>query len=1085
LSVWQRNQKLEHQVDQADQGSTTPTRFIRPAISAPTERSAPRQWQISLTAGLVIAIATMDLTMVGTAIPILSSGAADDALFQLSWAIVVTAIPVALLLLPALARANRIGHKKVAGAGMLMFTIGALISTVAPTMAILIFGRLLQGGIALGIAGTLAICASGHNVGRMLKRWTVAGAVGLVAGPLVAGALLQFESWRLLFLFEALLGALAYFFIRYFLVAGRADSPPPRRPLMGGVIFGFGLLLLTWGLSRLTDILDGTPESPPGELADTVAEVDGQLVVPGVIALAGALMVVLGVGRMWQARRARNARIVPPIWLLPPLAVGISLSASLLTNALYLVGIQQLDSWSTAIALLPLLVSLVVVMTIVRPFARPQSVRPLLILGGLIWVGSLGTLLVSVGSSDVTDITWILLLAAQGVGMGAILAVTGDPAGQMRTGDSTNETAVTQIVGVQATLQLGVAIGVIAISLLSLGSQLTDPGNLERGWLVGIFAGIAIIVLAIFVRHPDAWMPTAAPEAPVALEETPQFPRKEVRRRPTSALLDFLPQMKDMDPLAALSMFADLSSAQRERLAQEGEAVNILAGEHIYSAGERADALYIVRSGRVDLKLKGVCISSLGRGDVFGEAEVLAESPRSVSAVARRDSLLMRIQRSSIMEIDEASFYRVLAVGLSEQLDSLKSSADLTLKRSDSAYSIITVMAADATAPTAIVGQHLEPLLQSHRTVIAPGRVDRLGLERAESLGEIVLLVDDPSDQEWSHFCRRVADRTVVVTTDAAPSQEIPQGSHVVIVDAQPTAAQFTQWFEQVQPASRTLVRSNHLATDLGSLSDLLLHRSLGIAFGGGGARGIAHIGVMDVLTDAGIHVDRFAGTSMGAIVGCMFASGLGPDAVDVLAYDVLVRGNPMSDYTIPRKSLLRGRRVDAAMHNLFGDMRIESLPLPFACVSVDLVTRQEVVHRSGPIVDALLASSRLPGILPPYLHSLGGVHVDGALLNNLPVNVLNREDGPIIAIAVGGQESLTEEMALENITFADTIMRSLMMASDNANVEAHDLADLVIRPDTSSAGLTEFHRIDAMREAGQLAALAALPEIKNLLNRS
>jgi predicted acylesterase/phospholipase RssA len=109
---------------------------------------------------------------------------------------------------------------------------------------------------------------------------------------------------------------------------------------------------------------------------------------------------------------------------------------------------------------------------------------------------------------------------------------------------------------------------------------------------------------------------------------------------------------------------------------------------------------------------------------------------------------------------------------------------------------------------------------------------------------------------------------------------------------------------------------------------------------------------------------------------------------------------------------------------------------------------------------------------------------VDGALLNNLPVNVLNREDGPIIAIAVGGQESLTEEMAIENISFADTIMRSLMMASDNANVEAHDLADLVIRPDTSSAGLTEFHRIDAMRKAGQLAALAALPEIKNLLNR-
>lgn len=1020
--------------------------------------------------------------MVGTAIPILGVRGGSSQLPQLIWTLVVTTIPVALLILPALARANRIGRKRVARAGMLMFTVGAVISAIAPTLGVLIAGRLLQSGIALGIAGTLAVCASSPDAGRMLTRWTAAGALGLVAGPLVAGVLLQFESWRLLFALEAVLGAVAYLLIRRLLVEGRANVPPPRADLTSGVMLGIGLLLVAWGLTPWTVLRNADLAVAPGEPAGTVTAVLESPILEWGLFAAGAALIVLGIIRIGRARTSRDAPMVPPLWLLTPGAVGIALAASLVTNALYLAGTRGLDPWATAVGLMPLLASVTITALIVRRLARPAAVRLLLIGGGLIWVGSLVTLIVTAQASEEPWTPWILLLLVQGIGMGAIVAVTGDPAELMGTG--ADDSVMVGLAGVQAARQLGVAIGIIILAIVFLGGLLTDPRTLDRGWLVGVIAGVAIVVLAIIPRRLQAWTPTAEPVDQPIHVDTEQSRRGEVRRRPTAALLDFLRQ-RDLDPLATLPMFADLSSQQREQLAQGSEDVHVVAGAAIYSEGERAEAVYIVRSGRVDLEVNGTCVRRLGRGDVFGEGEVLDGSARTASAIARRDSALMRIDRASIMNVDDASFFRAIAIGLSERLAEVTPSITHSASTSASAEAIISVIAADPAAPTAVVGQHLVEMLQQHRTVIAPGRVDRLGLERAESLGDLVLLVDDPSDREWSELCRRVADRTVVVTTDPVPAPGIPRGAHVVIVDAEPTVAQLTQWFTEVRPASRTLVRSAQMNADLAPLVDRLLNRSLGIAMGGGGARGLAHIGVMDVLTDAGIRVDRISGTSMGALIGACFASGLDPDQVDALCYDVMVRGNPMSDYTLPRTSVLRGRRLDTAIQTTFGDARIEALPLPFACVSVDLVSRQEVVHRSGPLADAVAASSRLPGFLPPFHHSLGGVHVDGALLNNLPVNTLDRTEGPIIAIQVGGQESLTEEMAMDGLSLAETIMRSLMMASDNANEEAIAQADVLIRPETSSAGLTEFHRIDAMREAGQRAAEAALPQIRNLVNRS
>lgn len=1050
-------------------------------IQAPAHRSEPKSWQVSLTAGLVVAIASMDLTLLGTAIAMLGGSDENSDFTQLAWILIVAVIPMAYLMLPALARANRTGRKGVASKGMLLFTVGAIIAAVAPFLSLVVFGRLVQAGIALGLAGTLAILGSrARSAGSpAYSGWAAASVLGFLVGPLLAGALLQFATWRSLFVAEAILGAIAYLMIRTYLVESRADEPPPRSDFIGAVFLGIGLLLIAWGF--LSFSATGITESLPTIDNSNVRWMLSHSPLGWVLVVAGGVVVFAGIIRLRRNRRNRPRAGIPRAFQLTGVAIGVALSAALVTNTLYLSGVDTQAPWLTALWLLPFLLTVSLTLLVVRLVLRPSRAWPLVVLGGLIWLGSLGyALSVASALKDAWPV-WTALLTFQGLGIGLLAAVTGDPrplAGSIR---QTGDAAMVAVAGLHAARQFGAAVGIVALTLLFLGGQLREVLILERGWALAGLAGATAAILWFVSKRTDSFKAEVhAPAQAIINSPTGSGRRRgELRRRPTAAILDFLRQ-RDLDPLATLPMFAGLSQIQRERMAEESEEIYVAAGEHIYSLGDSADAIYIIRSGRVDLEIDGNCVGRLGRGAVFGETEVLDGRARSVTAVARRDASLMRIRRSTIMEVEDVAFFRSIAISLSRRLTEVAPAFDV--EGSSTAEATISVIAVDIDAPTREVGRAIEELLQLHCAVMAPGRVDRLGLERAESLGDLVLLIDDPSDHEWSTFCRRVADRTIAVTTKPAPVERVPRGAHVVIVDQDPTPQQLTEWFEQVHPASRSLVRSAHLAEDLAPLADRLLHRSLGIAFGGGGARGLAHIGVMDVLTGAGIRVDRIAGTSMGALVGACFAAKLDPDSVDALCFDLMVRGNPMSDYRVPRTSLLRGKRIDDAVKATFGDIRIETLPIPFACVSVDLVKRQEIVHRSGSLADAVASSSRLPGILPPYRDAQGGVHVDGGLLNNLPVNVLDRREGPIIAVQVGSQGALSEDMRLEEISFADTIMRSLMMASDNANAEAIERADVHIRPDTSSAGLTEFHRIDAMREAGQRAAEEALPLIQELL---
>jgi predicted acylesterase/phospholipase RssA len=262
--------------------------------------------------------------------------------------------------------------------------------------------------------------------------------------------------------------------------------------------------------------------------------------------------------------------------------------------------------------------------------------------------------------------------------------------------------------------------------------------------------------------------------------------------------------------------------------------------------------------------------------------------------------------------------------------------------------------------------------------------------------------------------------------------------------------------------------------------------RSVGIVLSGGGARGFAHIGVLQALADAGVTIDRFAGVSMGSLVGALAARELSPAQIASSLRRELVDRRPFSDYGVPRISLIRANRARAMLERLLGPALIEELAHDYFCVTADLVSAEAVVHRSGSLVIAVGASMSLPGLAPP-LRDGPRILVDGGVLDNLPVETMMRaEAGPVIAVDVmgrsvpGARRSSRKGEQLPNLL--ETVARSTTLASRGRAEVQRDRATVAIVPELRDVGLLDFARFDSVVDAGRRAAEEVLGDARKLL---
>jgi len=195
-----------------------------------------------------------------------------------------------------------------------------------------------------------------------------------------------------------------------------------------------------------------------------------------------------------------------------------------------------------------------------------------------------------------------------------------------------------------------------------------------------------------------------------------------------------------------------------------------------------------------------------------------------------------------------------------------------------------------------------------------------------------------------------------------------------------------------------------------------LTGRAVGLALGGGGARGAAHIGVIRALTEAGIPIDMIGGTSAGGMIAAQYAMTLSHEGMRKTFHNALVASNLFRKYTLPIISLISAAPPNDVTKEACGDTQIEDLWISFFSVSCNLSTDETVVHQRGPLWKAVRATTSLPGILAPVVE---GRHllVDGGVVDNLPCTIMKQLcGGPVIAVNVSPDSDVMLEEDLEEI---------------------------------------------------------------------
>ena len=347
-------------------------------------------------------------------------------------------------------------------------------------------------------------------------------------------------------------------------------------------------------------------------------------------------------------------------------------------------------------------------------------------------------------------------------------------------------------------------------------------------------------------------------------------------------------------------------------------------------------------------------------------------------------------------------------------------------------------------------------------------------------LGAAVVRID--SEELWSEDGRHALERAgrVLAVTAGGPVpyqlQGRPdlRGCDVLLLDGPAGTRGFGLWLDVLEARARHVALGQAgFDAAIARVARRMTGRSVGLVLSGGGARALAHIGVIEELRAAGIEIDRVGGTSMGAFLGALLAMGHDPEEIEARCYEEWVRRSPLTDYRLPRVSLLRGNRARAMLDRTLPG-NIEALPLDFFCVTCDLVAGDLVVHRRGSLAKAVGASVSIPGLVPPMSRH-GRLLVDGGVLNNLPVDVMApAHEGPIIAVDVTARVAPpSDEDTVPGLH--ETLVRTLTLGSIDTTAAARRHADLVIRPADQGAGILEFHQIDRLRAEGRRAARAAL----------
>ncbi|HES59977.1 MAG: patatin-like phospholipase family protein [Calditrichaceae bacterium] len=262
------------------------------------------------------------------------------------------------------------------------------------------------------------------------------------------------------------------------------------------------------------------------------------------------------------------------------------------------------------------------------------------------------------------------------------------------------------------------------------------------------------------------------------------------------------------------------------------------------------------------------------------------------------------------------------------------------------------------------------------------------------------------------------------------------------------------------------------------SQNNVVQSKKIGLSLGGGAFRGLAHLGVLQALKENDIKIHRIAGTSIGALIGALFAFGVSIDKMIKTANDITWMS--ISRFRLSKMGLLANDELGDIIDDLAGtDRLIEDADIPLSIIATNLKTGRKVVLEKGSLRDAVIASTCIPGIFIPIKVD-DTLLADGMLVENVPLSPLqNKKLDLIIAVNLTNKRSYGPPE-----DFVDIIINSLDIAVDVHTQSIIKSADIVIEPAVENFSRFDSGKADKFCQLGYKAAMSAMPEINRLLKK-
>jgi predicted acylesterase/phospholipase RssA/CRP-like cAMP-binding protein len=671
------------------------------------------------------------------------------------------------------------------------------------------------------------------------------------------------------------------------------------------------------------------------------------------------------------------------------------------------------------------------------------------------------------------------------------------------------------------------AVALSAGEVLSLGSDSEDvlfvvaSGTIQVGeansdkQLKPLVAGDIFTKLALSsyagaeaIRAEQAAELICVPMA--ALDFTPSA-RQSVLDKVTKCLLRI--------QVSGADIFRELDESALSYMADHSEFVWVKRGEIIIREGDKTDCVYIIVSGSLEV-FKGradadrCTVDILRAGATVGELAVLLNEPRTASVRAWRDSLLIKVSDRCVEQVlhQNAAVTFRLARTLGDRLKRTTNHATRT-----AAVKTIALVPFCSAAIFEQFSSRLQLAFQksgARTSLLSPSALPAEGatvfgpewIEAREAACDYLLLKCQQNSPRWTESSIEYADLVLFACApgeqQAPPDLQQPELSWARSCAVRSEVVLLRESDRPPQGTARWLAAfstHHHVALDADADCERVVRRicgdALGVVLSGGGARGLAHIGVIRAIREKGLPIDMIGGTSMGAIIAAQYARGYDVEQMLAITRKAYLGRSAESDFTIPFVSLRTGRSTIQQLVRMFGQDRIEDLPIGYFCASSNLSRAGVVIHDSGPLWMAARVSCSVPGLLPPIPFQ-GDVLVDGGFLDNLPVDAMRKRlNGSVIAADVSVEVDLSVNRELSSETswsgvsqllrkltrrpalpsMVDILMRTVEIGSVRDSRDGGIPAELYLKVPVGNTPMTRFNEMDRLVAIGYEYAMQKL----------